>query len=85
MMSQHIEDLFEDKARKGDGSFAIAYAMMRLTAASDRLAVMVGRLGFDVTDHPGALEQIGMELGEIRKSLDPLVISASITGEINNG
>ena len=82
-MTQHIEDFFEDKARKGDGSFAIAYSLLRLTAANERLALMVGRLGFDCTDHPGAFEGIGMELQHIRKLLDPLNISACVSGDIN--
>lgn len=74
---QHIEDLFEDRARKGDGSFAVAYALMQLAAAQKSTAYQLERLGLGGAASPfGAIEHLAMTLdagmGLIASALDGL-------------
>ncbi|AHE55880.1 hypothetical protein [Sphingomonas sanxanigenens] len=54
MAEQHIENVCEDRARKGDGSFAIAFAILQLARAQERTATALNRLGFN-----GAIEKMG--------------------------
>jgi hypothetical protein len=84
-MAQNLTDIFEDKARKGDGSYAIAFALMELARAHERVATKIGHLGFDAPggNDPGALEYMGMQLSKIAEALDHLTISASV--DISNG
>jgi hypothetical protein len=64
-MPQHIEDLFEDKARKGDGAFAIAFALMRLAKQQERTANALNRLGLaDAATPMGAIEALGVMIKE---------------------
>jgi hypothetical protein len=79
-MAQNIVDLFEDKARAGDAAYAIAFALMQLAEAQERVAKKVGHLGFDAPGgrDPGALEYIGVQLSKIAGALDHLSISASV-------
>ena len=60
-MAKHILDEFEDKARAGDGQFAIAYALLRLADTHEKLR---GDLCFGqtATSPPGVLEKVGMPL-----------------------
>ena len=83
-MAKALEDYFEEKARAGDGSFAVAYSLLMISKAHDRLAQKIGQLGFDGPGtSPGALEFIGMQLRDIRGELEHLTISASV--DVNNG
>ena len=71
-MAQHIEDVFEDRARAGDAGASIAYAIMKLASAQDRLAVAVDKCGMNIYQAdgaPGALEMIGMTLIDINETL----------------
>lgn len=62
-MPQHIEDLFEDKARAGDGSFAIAYALLRLTGEQKNTAYQIRQLGFgDAATAMGGIEHLTLHL-----------------------
>lgn len=45
MSKLHIMDLCEDKARKGDGAFAIAFAVLELAEAQRQTARAVHKLG----------------------------------------
>lgn len=61
----HIEDVFEQKARAGDGSFAIAYALLQLAQAQDRTATQIKNLGFaDAMTPFGAIEALNMQIKE---------------------
>jgi hypothetical protein len=65
MAKQHIEDLFEDKARQGDGSFAIAYALLKLATESGNISYQLGRLGLAEAATPmGAVELLSLQLKE---------------------
>lgn len=60
---QHIEDYFEERARSGDGAFAIAYALIELKNAQMQTARALNKLGVgDASTHFGALENLAMEL-----------------------
>lgn len=62
-MAQHIQDFCEDKAREGNGSFAIAYAILELARASSATARALERLGTAGADtNMGAIELLSNEL-----------------------
>jgi hypothetical protein len=64
-LAQHIKDLFEDKARKGDAGFAIAYALIDLADAQDATAKALQRLGMgDAATRMGAIEGLAVEIKE---------------------
>lgn len=72
-MAKHLLDEFEDKARAGDGQFAIAYALLRMAETHEKLR---GDLCFGqtATSPPGVLEKIGIEMAELAsavKNLEP--------------
>lgn len=60
---KHIKDLFEDKARAGDGSYAIAYALLDLADAQAAASRALNKLGVGDASTPfGALEALGMQI-----------------------
>jgi len=66
MPQQHIEDLFEDKARKGDGSFAIAFALMQIARHQKSLAYQVQSLGLGNAASPmGATEFLATSVRDV--------------------
>lgn len=68
-----IGDLFEDKARAGDGAFAIAFALLRLAEANTLTAEGLDRLGLNYLSPagpPGALEKLAMEATRIADALE---------------
>ena len=67
---QHIQDLCEDKARKGDGAFAVAFALMELARAQERTASALRDLGFaDAASPFGAVEALIMQMKETGESI----------------
>jgi hypothetical protein len=69
---QHIMDLCEEKARAGDGAFAIALALLELAEAQNATATALDRLGLNYSNPggpPGAVEKVAMELGRAADSL----------------
>jgi hypothetical protein len=71
--NMHVHDFCEDKARKGDGLFTIAFALLELADAQKDLAANVSRLGNgNASTHFGAIEAFGMHIGE---KLDALTIA----------
>lgn len=65
---QHIEDLFEDKARKGDGSFAVAYSLLKLATSFEKYRSEMG-FGDGERRYPGIGEKIGMELADLQQNV----------------
>ncbi|MBB3347357.1 hypothetical protein [Sphingomonas sp. BK069] len=61
-MAQHIQDFCEDEARKGNGHFAIAYALLELASQQQDLVRSLDRLGAGTNSAPGAVELIAKEL-----------------------
>jgi len=61
-MAQHTHDFFEDEARKGNGAFAIAFAIMELAQQQKQLVRSLDRLGAGTDTSPGAVEMIAKEL-----------------------
>jgi len=66
-MPKHLSDEFEDQARRGDGQFAIAYALLRLADSHEKLRrdLCFGR---SPTSRPGVLEKIAIELTDLAKA-----------------
>lgn len=64
-MPQHFEDYCEDRARKGDGAFAVAFAIMRLADQQRRVANEINSLGLGNAATPhGALEYLAMQVSQ---------------------
>ena len=83
-MAQHIEDFFEDKARAGDGQYAIAFALLKLTKENERMNKKLGQLSFDGPGGGmGALEHIGLRLGEMASALECLTVNATVSGTMD--
>lgn len=60
-----IMDIFETRARAGDGRFAIAYALLELAEAQRSCATWLKYLGNgDAATSMGALEALGVHVGE---------------------
>jgi hypothetical protein len=71
----HTHDLFEQKARDGDGQFAIAYAILELAEASKNVAIWLKYLGNgDAATTMGAIEAFGDHIG---KKLDDLTAAVA--------
>lgn len=61
----HIHDICEDKARAGDGLFAIAYALLEIADAQNSISVQIKNLGNGSASTPfGAIEGLAMHIGE---------------------
>jgi hypothetical protein len=75
---QHIHDFFEERARAGDGAFAIAYALSNLTDAQIAAARALNKLGVgDASTHLGALENLAMELKQVGESVSGALLEVS--------
>lgn len=62
-MTQHIKDFCEDRARKGEAGFAIAYALLDLADAQEATVKALNRLGWnDAATKMGALEGLGLQI-----------------------
>jgi hypothetical protein len=71
--TDNLHDFFEDKAREGDGTFAIAYALMELAQAQRRAAEALDRLGLNYssnTEQPGAVERLAMQAERLARAAD---------------
>ena len=71
---QRIHDFFEQRARAGDGAFAIAYALLNLTDAQIATARALNKLGVSDASTPfGAMENLAMELKRAGESVSGAV------------
>jgi hypothetical protein len=69
----NLHDFFEDRAREGDATFAVAYALMELAEAQRRSAVALDRLGLNYGSEsgpPGALEKLAIEAERLASAAD---------------
>lgn len=85
-MAQHFSDFCEDRARKGDGAFAVAFALLELASAQERTATQIKRLGFaDASTHFGAIEALIMQMKETGDALASALSEGSetIAGAMN--
>lgn len=67
-MPQHIKDFCEDKAREGDGQYAVAFAILELADHHARVARSLDAMGMNnmvAGGPPGALEMIAMQMKSI--------------------
>lgn len=70
MAEQHFQDMCEDKARKGDGTFAVAYALLELARAQERTATMIKHLGLADAGTPfGAIEALCVQMKQTGETL----------------
>jgi len=73
MYPDNLKALFEQKAREGDGSFAIAYALLELTDMQDKTAVAIYALGNANAATPmGAIEGLSREVGRVAAAIAEL-------------
>lgn len=73
MAKKHIKDFCEDKARTGDGAYAVAYALLELVRAQKGTAIALDRLGLNYSNPkgpPGALEELAMQAKRIADALE---------------
>jgi aminoglycoside phosphotransferase family enzyme len=67
---QHIEDFFEDKARSGDGQYAIAFALLDLNQTQKKVATALERLGSNnATTEMGAVEMLSAEVKGVAEAV----------------
>jgi hypothetical protein len=60
---QSIESYFEERARSGDGAFAIAFALLELRDSQMQTARALNKLGVADASTPfGAIENLAMEV-----------------------
>ncbi len=63
MESSDIRNVFEKKARDGDGAFAIAYALLDLSDSQEATAKALQRLGLgNASTDVGAIENLAMQI-----------------------
>ncbi len=78
MSEKHIRDVFEEKARKGDAGFAIAYALLELATAQANTSRAIHKLGLaDAATPFGAIEHMSSELKNISVSLDGIATAVA--------
>ncbi|WP_157216069.1 hypothetical protein [Flavisphingomonas formosensis] len=68
MAEQHIQDLFEDRARKGDGQFAVAFALLELARGQERVAKALRSIAAGGSQ-PGGLEAVALELKHLGEAV----------------
>ena len=69
-MAEHFTDLCEERARKGDGAFAIAFALLELADAQQRTAIALKNLGLaDAATPFGAIEALMIQMKETGETL----------------
>jgi hypothetical protein len=78
----HIQDICEDKARNGDGLFAIAYALLEIADAQNSMSVHLKNLGnADASTPFGAIEGLAMHIGEKLDAFATTLAAAIETGK----
>ena len=81
MSKKPLKDLFEEKARAGDGAFAIAWALMDLADAQEATAGALQRLGNGgASTHHGAIEGLAMQATKIAEAVNNLSSAVSDIG-----
>jgi hypothetical protein len=70
-MRDDLRKIFQDKAKAGDGAFAIAWALIDLADAQEATAKAIQRLGLaDAATHCGAIESLGMVVKEVAEAIN---------------
>jgi hypothetical protein len=63
MAAKSLQDIIEERARNGDGAYAIAYGLIHLAEAQGATADALYRLGNgNASTHYGAIEHLGMQV-----------------------
>jgi hypothetical protein len=66
---QSIEECFEEKARAGDGSFAVAFALLQVAQEQKAIAKALQNIGISESEHHvGALEKLAMNVARIAET-----------------
>jgi len=70
MLVNDLDELFEKKARAGEGAYAIAYALLQLAGAQDKTAVALYALGNgNAATHMGAIENLAREVKKVGEAI----------------
>lgn len=78
MAAKDIREVFEEKARAGDGAFAIALAIMDLSDSQEATAKSLQRLGNgDASTSLGALEAHSMQIVAAAEALGSHIETAA--------
>lgn len=76
MKHRELRDFFEKKAREGDSSFAIAWALLDLSDSQEAIAKALQKLGnSEASTHLGAIEALGMEVGKVADAISSIDFS----------
>jgi hypothetical protein len=77
---QQTHDFFKERARAGDGAFAVAYAILNLTDAQIATARALNKLGVADASTPfGAMENLAMELKRASETVSGALSEAGTT------
>lgn len=77
--SQSTREFFEERARAGDGAFAVAHAVLSLTDAQLATTRALNKLGFaDASTPLGAIENLALEL---KQGAERIADSASLIAD----
>lgn len=75
-MHEELRDLFEKRARGGDGAFAIAWAILDLSDSQEAAAKALKKLGNgDASTHIGAIESLGMQIEKVADAISSIDLS----------
>jgi hypothetical protein len=68
--NDELDEAFEKRALAGDGTFAIALAILRLVYTQHSHARAIQRLGNgDASTGVGAIEGLGMQIGKVAQAI----------------
>ena len=81
--TMHIKDLFEDRAREGEGLFAVAYALLEVSESQSASARALARLGFgNASTDLGAIEGMTIEVRDALRSVSEAI--EQVAGSISS-
>jgi hypothetical protein len=70
MTNEELQDVFEKKARAGDGQYAIAYSLLMLASAQGATGRAIQRLGNgDANAQYGAIEGLAMSVARVAEAI----------------
>ena len=80
MPQKDIREIIEEKARKGDGAYAIAYALLDLSDSQEATAKALQRLGNgNASTDFGAIENLSMQVVQAAEALGGHIENAAGT------
>jgi hypothetical protein len=78
MPTRDIREIIEEKARKGEGAYAIAFALLDLSDSQEATAKALNRLGNgNASTDFGAIEGLSMQIVQAAEALGGHIETAS--------